>query len=58
MARTRTGNGYWLLTAAGRVFNFGDARQHGGIERLNGARGSAVGLGAAASGGYWIASQR
>ena len=58
MARTRTGKGYWIITSAGGVFNFGDARFFGGLGHLNGARGAAVGMAPAVGGGYWIASQR
>ncbi len=29
MARTATGNGYWLVAADGGIFNYGDATFHG-----------------------------
>ncbi|HVM10399.1 MAG TPA: N-acetylmuramoyl-L-alanine amidase, partial [Acidimicrobiales bacterium] len=57
MATTPTGNGYWLLSANGRVSAYGDAGLHGSTEgqRLNGA---VVRLEPTPTGkGYWILGQ-
>ncbi|HEX2039016.1 MAG TPA: PQQ-dependent sugar dehydrogenase [Acidimicrobiales bacterium] len=54
MARTPTGDGYWLTAADGGVFAFGNARFHGsmGGTRLN---APIVGTAAHPSGaGYWL----
>jgi hypothetical protein len=55
MARTPSGRGYWLATAAGAVAAFGDAAAAGALT----ARPNlpVVGLAATPSGrGYWLAS--
>jgi glucose/arabinose dehydrogenase len=56
IARTRSGNGYWMLGADGGVFTFGDARFFGSAAgRLGGDR--AVAITARPQGdGYWIAT--
>ena len=54
MAATTDGGGYWLASADGRVFAYGDAGFHGsmGGRRLN---GPIVGIAATADGGgYWL----
>jgi glucose/arabinose dehydrogenase len=56
MARTPSGDGYWLVATDGGVFGFGNARFHGstGGTRLN---APIVGMAAHPSGqGYWLAA--
>ncbi len=55
-ARTPTGNGYWLVTATGKVYTHGDAVDHGSI---TGALNKPVcGIAATCSGnGYWLVAQ-
>jgi len=53
MAVTHTGNGYWLVTAGGRVIPFGDARSFGGA---NPAGAFIVGIDSTPDDdGYWLA---
>ncbi|HLI16327.1 MAG TPA: Calx-beta domain-containing protein [Acidimicrobiales bacterium] len=50
------GRGYWVVTANGRVFAFGDARNYGSVSpRRLGGRVAAIAP-AAAGEGYWIVS--
>jgi hypothetical protein len=54
MTATRTGGGYWLVTAAGGIFSFGDAQYHGS---LGGQKLTApvIGITVSVNGnGYWI----
>lgn len=53
---TPTGNGYWLMSADGAVFGFGDAQYKGGFNALEpGVRGDRKPIGIVASGaGYTI----
>lgn len=54
MARTRDGHGYWVATAGGSVYPFGDARNYGSA-RGKRIVGSVVGMAATADGrGYWL----
>ena len=47
LATTKTGKGYWLQTADGNVFPFGDAVDHGSPKRMGAGANPAVGLAAA-----------
>jgi protocatechuate 3,4-dioxygenase beta subunit len=54
MAETPGGQGYWLVTAKGQVFAFGDARYYGSTGKLHLAR-PIVGMAATPDGkGYWL----
>ena len=52
MAATPDGLGYWVVTRAGRVFNFGDAAALPAVRHS----GRIVGIVAAPGGGYWLFS--
>src|SRR5207244_7759312 len=53
MARTATGNGYWLVAADGGIFTFGDAAFYGGVGKL---KAPVVGMATTPGGrGYWLA---
>jgi hypothetical protein len=55
MARTATGNGYWLVGADGGIFTFGDAVFRGGAGGTK-LKGSVVGMATTPGGrGYWLA---
>ncbi len=57
IAATHSGNGYWIATAAGNVYPFGDARYLGSLSgvRLN---APVVGVVATADGaGYWLVAK-
>jgi glucose/arabinose dehydrogenase len=57
MARTSTGNGYWLVAADGGIFNYGDAHFFGsrGGQPLN---APIVGMAATPDGGgYWLVAR-
>jgi cell wall-associated NlpC family hydrolase len=60
MAATPDGQGYWLATAGGGVFSFGDARFFGSassLRMLHASAGRVVGIAAAPGGhGYWLAA--
>ncbi len=42
LAPTADGKGYWIATAAGRVFSFGNARYEGGVQMSGGVAGIAT----------------
>jgi hypothetical protein len=57
IAATHSGHGYWIATAAGNVYPFGDARSYGS---LSGVRLNAPVVGIAATvdgGGYWLVAK-
>lgn len=55
MARTRSGQGYWLVTDSGAVFAFGDAPFHGSLPADSPA--TIVDIASAPDGnGYWLVS--
>jgi hypothetical protein len=55
MCATPSGKGYWLVTGAGGVFAFGDARLHGAQLHTS---APVVSLARTASGnGYWLAAK-
>lgn len=57
IAATHSGHGYWIATAAGNVYPFGDARSDGS---LSGVRLNAPVVGVAATadgGGYWLVAK-
>lgn len=59
MAATPDGGGYWLVTAAGKVFNFGNARLHGraSAAELSHSGRRIVAMAATSDGkGYWLLS--
>lgn len=60
MAATPDGKGYWLATAGGNVFNFGDARLFGRAAPAEVQRvGHMVGMAATIDGkGYWLVSSQ
>ena len=54
MAATPSGKGYWLVTASGGIFCFGDARSHGSTAARHLTK-PIVGMAATPSGkGYWL----
>ena len=56
MARTPTGNGYWLASRDGRVFSFGAADHHGSVSPA--PPSPVVGIAATPTGrGYWLATE-
>jgi hypothetical protein len=55
MARTPTGDGYWLVSREGRVLAFGSAEHHGSLAQA--PPSPVIGIAATASGrGYWLAT--
>jgi cell wall-associated NlpC family hydrolase len=58
MAATPDGRGYWLASAGGRVFDFGDAGAYGRPSPVNVHRsGDLVGMASTSDGrGYWLVS--
>jgi hypothetical protein len=50
MAATADGKGYWLVSATGRVFAYGDAAWLGGPRHAHRVHG----IVAAPGGGYWV----
>ena len=55
MAKTPSGDGYWLASREGRVFSFGAAVHHGSLESVPSS--PVVGIAATSSGGgYWLAT--
>ena len=58
MARTLDGGGYWLTTAAGNVFAYGDANLQGDLRFYLSLPGPVVSIAAASTAtgqGYWLA---
>jgi hypothetical protein len=54
MATTRDGKGYWIATADGTVYNFGDAPNYGDLSKIL-LTAPVVGITATADGrGYWM----
>src|SRR5438309_1305089 len=58
MAATPDGGGYWLVTADGRIFNFGDANAYGSpAASAQSLARPAVAMAATPNGrGYWVAT--
>ena len=55
LARTPSGNGYWIAGSDGGVFSFGDAPFKGSLPGLGVNVGNIVGIAATPSGqGYWL----
>ncbi|HVM53297.1 MAG TPA: hypothetical protein VM262_08880 [Acidimicrobiales bacterium] len=55
MARTKTGDGYWLVSREGRVFSFGNAVHHGSLPAM--PPSPVIGIAATPNGdGYWLAT--
>lgn len=55
-ARTASGDGYWLVSAEGRVFAFGAAEHHGSLTSVPPSR--VIGIAATPAGdGYWLAAE-
>ena len=56
MARTASGDGYWLVSAEGRVFAFGAAEHHGSLSSA--PPSPVIGIAATPAGnGYWLVTE-
>ena len=56
MARTRTGNGYWLVAADGGIFSFGDAAYQGNLAPEPQQTAAVAVAANPGGGGYWVAT--
>ena len=54
MAATPSGKGYWLVTAAGGVFCFGDAKPHGSAANRTCTSRSSTCAATPSGKGYWL----
>jgi hypothetical protein len=54
MVHTKSDKGYWMLSASGRVYKFGDAKLYGDISKCKNYGGAARMLMTPSGNGYWI----